>query len=59
MQDEILVMYQEVKFLTKDALPYVLNKELEMVELFARMLTRCVENKELSLTESEIKLLCP
>ena len=35
MQDEILVMYQEVKLLTKDALPYVLNKELEMVELFA------------------------
>ncbi len=56
MQDEVLVMYQEVKSLTKDALPYVLNKELELVELFAKMLTRCVENKELCLTENEIKL---
>ena len=47
MQDEVLVMYQEVKSLPKDALTYVLNKELELVELFAKMLTRCVENKEL------------
>ena len=28
MQDEVLVMYQEVKSLTKDALPYVLKKEI-------------------------------
>ena len=38
MQDEVLVMYQEVKSLPKDALTYVLNKELELVELFAKML---------------------
>jgi TetR/AcrR family transcriptional regulator, cholesterol catabolism regulator len=56
MQDEILVMYQEVKSLPNDALTYVLNKELELVNLFAKMLKRCVENKELFLTESEIKL---
>ncbi|WP_428910129.1 TetR/AcrR family transcriptional regulator [Niallia sp. Krafla_26] len=56
MQDEVLVMYQEVKSLSRDALPYVLNKELELVELFAKMLSRCVENKELFLTEDEIKL---
>ena len=36
MQDEVLVMYQEVKSLPKDALTYVLNKELELVELFAK-----------------------
>ena len=47
MQDEVLVMYQEVKSLPKDALTYVLNKELELVELFAKMLRSCVENKEL------------
>jgi AcrR family transcriptional regulator len=56
MQDEVLVMYQEVKSLSKDALPYVLNKELEMVNLFVQMLTRCVENRELSLTEEEINM---
>lgn len=56
MQDEVLVMYQEVKSLSKDALPYVLNKELEMVDLFKQMLERCVENKELNLTEDEIKM---
>src|SRR5699024_254728 len=28
MQDEVLVMYQEVKSLSNDALPYVLEKEM-------------------------------
>ena len=36
MQDEVLVMYQEAKSLTKDALPYVLGKEIEMVDLFEK-----------------------
>src|SRR3954466_1543713 len=57
MQNEVLVMYQEVKSLTKDALPYVLGKELEMVDLFKKMIERCVENKELSLSENQIKML--
>ena len=48
-------MYQEVKSLTKDALPYVLKKELEMVDLFKQMMEGCVQNKELSLTEEQIK----
>ena len=56
MQDEVLVMYQEVKSLPKDALTYVLNKELELVELFAKMLRRCVENKELYISDSEVEL---
>jgi AcrR family transcriptional regulator len=34
MQAEVLVMYQEVKSLSKDALPYVLKKEMEMVAMF-------------------------
>ncbi len=34
MQDEVLVLYQEAKSLSKDALPYVLKKELKMVALF-------------------------
>jgi TetR/AcrR family transcriptional regulator, cholesterol catabolism regulator len=56
MQNEVLVMYQEVKSLTKDALPYVLKKELEMVDLFKQMMEECVENKELFLTEKQIKM---
>jgi AcrR family transcriptional regulator len=57
MQDEVLVMYQEVKALTKDALPYVLNKELRMVGMFEKVITKCVENGELSLTEKQISLV--
>ncbi|CAH0128236.1 MULTISPECIES: TetR/AcrR family transcriptional regulator [Bacillales] len=57
MQDEVLVMYQEVKALTKDALPYVLNKEIRMVGMFEKVITKCVENGELSLTEKQISLV--
>ena len=34
MSDEFVVMYQESKSLPKDALKYVLKKEMEMVALF-------------------------
>ncbi|MBU8914970.1 TetR/AcrR family transcriptional regulator [Bacillus sp. FJAT-29953] len=57
LQDEILVMYQEVKSLSKDALPYVLKKELEMVAMFENMLLKCVENGELELLEKQIKII--
>ncbi|KAB2333165.1 TetR/AcrR family transcriptional regulator [Cytobacillus depressus] len=56
LQDEVLVMYQEVKSLSKDALPYVLKKEIEMVGMFEQIISRCVENKELELTEDQIKM---
>ncbi|MFL6555803.1 MAG: TetR/AcrR family transcriptional regulator [Bacillus sp. (in: firmicutes)] len=57
MQDEVLVMYQEVKSLTKDALPYVLKKEMEMAAIFASLINRCVENGELYLSEKQIELI--
>ncbi|MFJ7676848.1 TetR/AcrR family transcriptional regulator [Peribacillus sp. NPDC097198] len=57
MQDEVLVMYQEVKALTKDALPYVLNKEIEMVGMFEKVITNCVKNGELHLTKQQISLV--
>jgi TetR/AcrR family transcriptional regulator, cholesterol catabolism regulator len=57
MQDEVLVMYQEVKSLSKDALPYVLRKELEMVGMFEQVIQRCVDNKELDLSEKQIKMI--
>jgi TetR/AcrR family transcriptional regulator, cholesterol catabolism regulator len=52
-----LVMYQEAKSLTKDALPYVLKKENEMAAMFEKLITLCVENGELSLTEKQIRIL--
>ena len=55
MQDEMLVMYQELKSLAKDSLPYVLKKEMEMAAIFERILTTAVNEKVLSLTEDEIK----
>lgn len=56
MQDEFVVMYQESKSLPKDALGYVLKKELEMTALFERLLEKCVATGELSLTPKEIVL---
>jgi TetR/AcrR family transcriptional regulator, cholesterol catabolism regulator len=57
MQDEVLVMYQEAKSLTKDALPYVLNKELEMVGMFEHLLEKCQQNGELIQSDQEIRLI--
>lgn len=56
LQDEVLVMYQEAKSLGKESLPYVLNKELQMVAMFEHILRRCVDNGVCSLTEREIQL---
>lgn len=56
MQDEYVVMYQESKSLPKDALQYVLNKELEMVALFEDILHACRRSGELDITEKNVKL---
>lgn len=57
MQDEVLVMYQEVKSLSGEALPYVLQKELEMTNIFEKLIQKSVEAKEILLEEEEIKML--
>lgn len=54
MVDEFTIMYQESKTLSKEALHYVLKKELEMVELFENILNNCVEAKQLNLTKEEV-----
>ena len=56
MQDEFVVMYQESKSLPKDALQYVLNKEMDMVSLFEGLLSDCAASGELKLTPKEITL---
>lgn len=57
LQEEVLIMYQEVRFLPKESLPYVLKKELQMVGMFEKILEQCVQNGTFSLTEKEIQLL--
>ncbi|MDQ0857019.1 TetR/AcrR family transcriptional regulator [Bacillus sp. V2I10] len=57
MQDEVLVMYQEAKSLSRDALPYVLQKEIEMVGMFEKVITGCVDKGEISLSSRERELL--
>ncbi|WP_391119917.1 TetR/AcrR family transcriptional regulator [Psychrobacillus sp. L3] len=56
MQDEFVVMYQESKSLPKGALEYVLNKELEMINIFRKILVDCIQNGELELTEAQLNL---
>ncbi|MGP4081623.1 TetR/AcrR family transcriptional regulator [Pseudalkalibacillus sp. R45] len=57
MQDEVLVMYQEAKSLSDEALPYVLRKEIEMTAIFERLIQRSVDAGNLSLSEEEVSLL--
>ncbi|WP_262174379.1 TetR/AcrR family transcriptional regulator [Saccharococcus sp. Marseille-Q5394] len=56
MSDEFVVMYQESKSLPKDALQYVLKKEMEMVALFKNLLEACVRSGELRIDEAEVDM---
>lgn len=56
MSDEFVVMYQESKSLPKDALEYVLKKELEMVALFKNLLQACVRSGELRIDEEAVDM---
>ena len=57
MQDEVLVMYQEAKSLSRAALPYVLNKENEMTKMFEELIQTCVQHEEIDLSPIQIHLL--
>lgn len=57
VQEEVLVMYQEAKSLTKDALPYVLKKEIEMVSMLEDVIQLVVDKGELNMTPKEVNLL--
>ncbi|WP_033827487.1 TetR/AcrR family transcriptional regulator [Bacillus andreraoultii] len=57
MQDEVLVMYQEAKSLSKESLPYVLKKEFQMVAMFEQLIKLYSDNYKLNLKKSEIALL--
>ncbi|MBO1579654.1 TetR/AcrR family transcriptional regulator [Bacillus sp. XF8] len=57
LQEEVLIMYQEVRFLPKESLPYVLEKEFQMVGMFENILEQCTKNGTFTLTKKEIQLL--
>ncbi|MCU9613329.1 TetR/AcrR family transcriptional regulator [Caldibacillus lycopersici] len=57
MQDEVLVMYQEAKSLSKEALPYVLKKELQMVSMFEQLIRQYTKSSGISLPNIQVQLL--
>ncbi|HHY22377.1 MAG TPA: TetR/AcrR family transcriptional regulator [Bacilli bacterium] len=56
MADEVLVMYQEAKSLPKEALKYVLKKELDMTLFIEKIIRDCVNEGVLHLSEKDINL---
>ncbi|MFC5711547.1 TetR/AcrR family transcriptional regulator [Thalassorhabdus alkalitolerans] len=57
MQDEVLVMYQEVKSLPKEALPYVLKKEVAMTAIIEQAIKDCREPGVLTISDKEATLM--
>ena len=56
MPEEFTIMYQETKSLPKEAMHYILDKEIEMVAIFERILKDCVDSGNLSLSNAAIYL---
>lgn len=54
MQDEVVVMYQELKSLPKEARSYVLKKEKEMIEILENVI---LTNTARNLPENEVMLI--
>lgn len=54
MQDEIIILYQEVKSLKKDTRRHILQKERDVVRMIENLFTVCLNNR---LAQSEISLL--
>ncbi|MEK4424000.1 TetR/AcrR family transcriptional regulator [Solibacillus sp. FSL K6-1523] len=56
MLDEFTIMYQETKSLPKQAMHYVLDKEVEMVAIFEGILRNCKKSNAISLPDEAIYL---
>lgn len=54
LQEEILILYQEVKSLQKEAREYILKKEREMVAIMEKVILNCIPNQ---VTKEEAVLL--
>ncbi|KHF38762.1 TetR family transcriptional regulator [Halalkalibacter okhensis] len=57
MQDEVLVMYQEAKSLPKEALSYVLQKEVEMTEMIEQVIRECAKEGVIHVHDAQVKLV--
>lgn len=57
MQDEVLVMYQEAKSLPKEALSYVLQKEVEMTEMIEQVIRDCVSEGVIFIQDAQVKVV--
>lgn len=54
MQEEVIIMYQEVKSMKKETREYVLQKERDMVGMLEEVIVSCVPN---DLAAQDVKLL--
>ena len=56
MHDEFTIMYQETKSFPREAIDYVIQKEIEMVGFFVKLIEQCVAQGELNLPRNQIYL---
>lgn len=57
MQDRVLLIYQEAKSLPKETLSYVLNREVQMTEIFETILKKGIEDGSIRLEPQDVKLI--
>lgn len=57
LQDYMLLLYQETKSLNKNSRKYIFNAELELTNIFADIIKKCVEEQSISLKKSEVMLV--
>ncbi|PYZ92468.1 TetR family transcriptional regulator [Salipaludibacillus keqinensis] len=58
LQNEVLVMYQESKSLSEEALSYVLEKEMRMKEMFEKELIKAKELELIQIEEGQLSMVC-
>ena len=56
MHDEFTIMYQETKSFPRETIDYVIEKEIEMIGFFVRLIEQCVAQGELNLPNNHVYL---
>ena len=56
MHDEFTIMYQETKSFPREAIDYVIEKEIEMIGFFVKLIEQCVAQGELNLPNNHVYL---
>lgn len=57
LDDEVLIIYQEIKSLPPEPMRYVLNREKEITGIFEKIIQRGIEDGSIQLEEHYINLL--